>query len=308
MASVHDNSVTEISRLTDAGIQPDSSALQPERGWKVVQICRSYKIPSFAFPGIGIVYAAFHPIHVGKVMLIPVLKCGVVALASYPVTTVLISKYYSLVRKYVGPSYPGATALMIAGWGIIRAGWLHYMVLDPLLRRDRKKLLHATVEDLQPKELKASEGLEPIDPPYLRRWRISSIIANSLSSLIGLVLPKTSRGFRGYVLRRLFTLPFYIVPIIGPILFSFVNSVPTGQRLIRPYLKHHLNLKPRDQDKWLKRYSFQLRWFGFVADLLETLPGVGILFTLTNTVGAAIWVSTYHPISVERELEERSVD
>jgi len=84
----------------------------------------------------------------------------------------------------------------------------------------------------------------------------------------------------------LFSLNFY--PIIGLIVTAWFKGVQTARHLHRPYF----TLKKMDDRQvavFMEERKWDYRAFGFAAALVESIPLFGLVASITNRVGAAMW-------------------
>jgi hypothetical protein len=58
--------------------------------------------------------------------------------------------------------------------------------------------------------------------------------------------------------------------------------------LHQPYFKRK-NMTPIEIELFIVEHLRELRMFGFIAALLERLPLIGIVFSISNRIGAAMW-------------------
>ncbi|KAI9718007.1 MAG: hypothetical protein M1828_006997 [Chrysothrix sp. TS-e1954] len=92
------------------------------------------------------------------------------------------------------------------------------------------------------------------------------------------------------IIRYLILLPLNLIPIVGTGMFIMLQ----GRRLGPSAHDRYFQLKqwnPNTQDQWIEKNKGAYTGFGIAAVLLELVPVAGILFTFTNTVGAALWAA-----------------
>ncbi|TPX67743.1 hypothetical protein SpCBS45565_g03664 [Spizellomyces sp. 'palustris'] len=90
------------------------------------------------------------------------------------------------------------------------------------------------------------------------------------------------------IARYLLTLPLNFIPIIGPLIFFVLNGRRTGQAFHAQYFQ----LKGWTSDQvhsFIESQKGAYTAFGICALLLQLIPLLGVLFTATSTVGAALW-------------------
>ncbi|WWC66210.1 uncharacterized protein I206_100111 [Kwoniella pini CBS 10737] len=91
------------------------------------------------------------------------------------------------------------------------------------------------------------------------------------------------------VLRKYLFLPLSpSLPLLAPLVRSFLRSITTGEYLHQPYF----DTKGMSNDeiwRWVEERRWAYRAFGFAASLVESIPIVGLFFSISNRIGAAMW-------------------
>ncbi|KUJ14353.1 uncharacterized protein LY89DRAFT_686837 [Mollisia scopiformis] len=92
------------------------------------------------------------------------------------------------------------------------------------------------------------------------------------------------------VVRYVMYLPLNFIPVVGTVIFVLLQGRTRGRSVHARYfqLKKWTNSERED---WLKENTAPYTAFGTVATLLELIPFASILFSFTNTVGAALWAA-----------------
>ncbi|KAH8601780.1 hypothetical protein B0O99DRAFT_200420 [Bisporella sp. PMI_857] len=92
------------------------------------------------------------------------------------------------------------------------------------------------------------------------------------------------------LVRYLMYLPLNFIPVVGTVIFVLVQGRTRGNSAHIRYfqLKKWSN---SEREAWLKENTAPYTAFGTVATLLELIPFASILFSFTNTVGAALWAA-----------------
>jgi uncharacterized protein involved in cysteine biosynthesis len=86
------------------------------------------------------------------------------------------------------------------------------------------------------------------------------------------------------------TLPLHAIPIVGTIAWIYLN----GTVLAWETHQHYFDLKGwayPEQRMFVKKLQAEYTAFGVAAMSLESIPGLGLLFTFTNAVGSALWAA-----------------
>ena len=96
-------------------------------------------------------------------------------------------------------------------------------------------------------------------------------------------LPSSAQTFLPVLL-----LPFNFYPGIGIAISAWFKALGTAHNLHRQYFT-----AKRMTDEQIAVFMEERKWdyraFGFAAALLEGLPIIGLVFTVSNRVGAAMW-------------------
>ncbi|KAI1316120.1 hypothetical protein EDD11_010434 [Mortierella claussenii] len=99
-----------------------------------------------------------------------------------------------------------------------------------------------------------------------------------------------SSSFGRRILLWFVTLPLNFVPVVGPLVFCYINAKARVQDVHRRYFD--LKEMTVDQRKdWVKARETDYKMFAFVSQALELIPVLGIFFGFTNSIGAALWAS-----------------
>ncbi|TFK56315.1 hypothetical protein OE88DRAFT_1721575 [Heliocybe sulcata] len=91
-----------------------------------------------------------------------------------------------------------------------------------------------------------------------------------------------------FFVRRVLLLPFDIVPIAGTLISAGLRALGTARYLHQPYFESK-KMSKYEIAVFIEERKWEYRAFGFAAALLEGLPIVGLLFTVSNRIGAAMW-------------------
>ncbi|KAK0749636.1 hypothetical protein B0T18DRAFT_407173 [Schizothecium vesticola] len=92
------------------------------------------------------------------------------------------------------------------------------------------------------------------------------------------------------LVRYVMYLPLNFIPVVGTIAFILLNGRSRGQAAHDRYFQ----LKKWSASKkssWLAEHAGPYTAYGTVATVLEMIPVASILFSFTNTVGAALWAA-----------------
>ncbi|PPQ76580.1 hypothetical protein CVT26_012820 [Gymnopilus dilepis] len=100
---------------------------------------------------------------------------------------------------------------------------------------------------------------------------------------------KSLGGWFGlFIVKRVLLSPFQVYPFFGLIVSAWFKALGTSRFLHRRYFEAKKMTK-QQVDVFIEERKWDYRAFGFVAALLESIPIVGLFFTVSNRVGAAMW-------------------
>lgn len=80
------------------------------------------------------------------------------------------------------------------------------------------------------------------------------------------------------------TLPLNFVPVLGPIVFCYINCKTRVPDIHKRYFDMK-DMTVEQREKWVKSRQHDYRSFAFVSQALELIPILSILFGFTNTIG-----------------------
>ncbi|KAF9134633.1 hypothetical protein BGW39_006398 [Mortierella sp. 14UC] len=86
----------------------------------------------------------------------------------------------------------------------------------------------------------------------------------------------------------LVTLPLNFVPVVGSLVFCYIN----GKAIVPDIHRRYFDMKKMTEEErkvWIQKRQADYTAFAFVSQALELVPFLGVLFGFTNTIGAALW-------------------
>ncbi|KAK2462459.1 hypothetical protein APHAL10511_005429 [Amanita phalloides] len=102
---------------------------------------------------------------------------------------------------------------------------------------------------------------------------------------------------------RVLLLPFDLYPFLGVVIVAWLKALGTAEYLHKPYFQS----KKMSQDQiavFIEERKWDYRVFGFTATLLERIPIIGLMFSISNRVGAAMWAHDLEKIQHFVRLEQ----
>nr|CDI54828.1 protein of uncharacterized family [Melanopsichium pennsylvanicum 4] len=91
-----------------------------------------------------------------------------------------------------------------------------------------------------------------------------------------------------FLILKVFLLPMDFVPFFGMALGAALRSLTYG-RLVHQSFFEAKRMSPFQIELWITERQNAYRSFGFVAALMERVPLIGMVFSISNRIGAAMW-------------------
>ncbi|KAJ3513073.1 hypothetical protein NLJ89_g3151 [Agrocybe chaxingu] len=140
--------------------------------------------------------------------------------------------------------------------------------------------------------------------PYVEEWRVPPTL--EVDGKKQGFLEKWAGGWFGlFVIKNVLLSPFQIYPFVGVAVTSWFKALGTAHILHRRYFEAK-KMTPSQIAVFMEERKWDYRVFGFTAAVLESLPIIGLVFTISNRVGAAMWAhdleKKQHYFSEQRAL------
>ncbi|TFK19669.1 hypothetical protein FA15DRAFT_626455 [Coprinopsis marcescibilis] len=138
--------------------------------------------------------------------------------------------------------------------------------------------------------------------PYVEEWD---------NPPVGKAAPGFSKNILGgkvgwFMLKRTLLIPTHLYPVVGVLVSASFRALGTAQYLHTRYFKAK-GMSEQQTAVFIEERKWDYRAFGFAAALLEGLPIIGLVFTISNRIGAAMWAfdleKRQHFVAAERERE-----
>ncbi|KAI0077459.1 hypothetical protein K474DRAFT_1595987 [Panus rudis PR-1116 ss-1] len=102
------------------------------------------------------------------------------------------------------------------------------------------------------------------------------------------VFTRIAGNWAGRFLVKLALTPLHLVPVAGIVISAWLRALGTARHLHKPYFKAK-GMTPEQEQVFVEERKWDYRTFGFTAALLESAPIIGLVFTISNRIGAAMW-------------------
>ncbi|KAF9237042.1 hypothetical protein BU15DRAFT_49293 [Melanogaster broomeanus] len=132
----------------------------------------------------------------------------------------------------------------------------------------------------------ASRGKGPdFWQPYVEEWDLPPVVEEELSARMSNAM---GIWIVGVAIKKVLLLPLSLYPFVGTFVAAGLKAMGTAQHLHKPYFKAK-NMTSHQAAVFIEERKWDYRLFGFTAALLEGIPVVGLAFTISNRIGAAMW-------------------
>lgn len=153
-------------------------------------------------------------------------------------------------------------------------------IFDSVVFQNANDSLVAKMLKLQLKEKKEAQILKAKSTSELLQMRYNTFVQQWYSYI--------SNPY--YWLKATLIVFFNLIPFFGPYILVFLRSPGKGRNLHKRYFLYK-NFKKEDGLIFFNAHRADYTAFGIVALNLELLPVIGMFFTYTNIVAAALWAS-----------------
>ncbi|KAH9973378.1 hypothetical protein BGW80DRAFT_1310487 [Lactifluus volemus] len=120
--------------------------------------------------------------------------------------------------------------------------------------------------------------------PYVEEWDVPPKVNVDQWARLSDVRNKVLR----FAVKRIVLIPLHVVPVGGLLVAAAFKALRTAQYLHKPYFQSKKMTKVQIA-VFITEHHWDYWLFGFTAALLETLPFIGMVFSISNQVGAAMW-------------------
>ncbi|EAU92120.2 hypothetical protein CC1G_11405 [Coprinopsis cinerea okayama7 len=146
--------------------------------------------------------------------------------------------------------------------------------------------------------------------PYVEEWDNPPVV-----DVGGSFMERLSKKVGGKIglniLKRILLIPASLYPLLGPLVSAWFRALGTAEYLHRRYFKAK-KMTDYEIAVFMEERKWDYRAFGFTAALLEGLPIIGLVFTISNRVGAAMWAfdleKRQHFVREEKERKRLAAD
>lgn len=101
---------------------------------------------------------------------------------------------------------------------------------------------------------------------------------------------REKKGLIDSLTSSIMMLPLNFIPVVGTLVFLGAQGKKAGPTYHNRYFQKK-GLGYKEKGEWVRKREPEYFAFGVAARLLEMVPVVGIFFSATNTVGAALWAA-----------------
>ncbi|KAJ7030021.1 hypothetical protein C8F04DRAFT_1211833 [Mycena alexandri] len=142
--------------------------------------------------------------------------------------------------------------------------------------------------------------------PYVEEWKVPPRVV--VDTWTGRFEKQWLGGVTLLIIKRVLLVPFNFYPGVGILLAAWFKALATAHSLHRQYFSAK-KMTDKEIAVFMEERKWDYRAFGFTAALLEGLPIVGLIFTISNRVGAAMWAhdleKRQHFVAASRSQERK---
>ncbi|KZW02814.1 hypothetical protein EXIGLDRAFT_601302 [Exidia glandulosa HHB12029] len=120
--------------------------------------------------------------------------------------------------------------------------------------------------------------------PYVEEWARPPVVVEDESPWKSYLGNWASR----WLLTKVLLAPLDLYPFVGQFISAYFKAMQTSRYLHLPYFQAKKMDKPQI-GVFIEERKWDYRAFGFTAALLESIPILGLFFTVSNRIGGAMW-------------------
>ncbi|EJD49634.1 hypothetical protein AURDEDRAFT_112468 [Auricularia subglabra TFB-10046 SS5] len=120
--------------------------------------------------------------------------------------------------------------------------------------------------------------------PYVEEWARPPVVREDKQPWKSYLGSWASR----WLITKVILAPLDLYPVVGMIISAYFKALQTSRYLHLPYFQAKGMTKPQIA-VFIEERRWDYRAFGFTAALLEGIPILGLLFTVSNRIGGAMW-------------------
>ncbi|GAA6008454.1 hypothetical protein JCM10207_007117 [Rhodosporidiobolus poonsookiae] len=158
------------------------------------------------------------------------------------------------------------------------------MIVEWFLRRDLKKSREEAYEATV-----RSRGKElEFWGEYTEEWKVPPVEQAKRAAEKQPFYEKLTSPLVRIALLKVLLTPLSFIPGLSLTVMAAINSLTLGRHLHRPYFQAK-KMSPFQVELWVTERRTEYRLFGFFASLFERIPFIGLVFSVSNRIGAAMW-------------------
>ncbi|KAK4700469.1 hypothetical protein P7C70_g5776, partial [Phenoliferia sp. Uapishka_3] len=172
--------------------------------------------------------------------------------------------------------------------GVLVLGQVSY-ALEWILRRQISKGREEVYDETVRSRGKGSDFWQP----YTEEWAIPPVERAKRSLEKQSFFNRLGTPVVRMILLKVCLTPLSFIPFLSLAVSSALRSLTMGRMLHKHYFAakkmKFASQRPMEVELFLVERQTEYRMFGFVAAALERIPVVGLIFSISNRIGAAMW-------------------
>ncbi|GAA5975380.1 hypothetical protein JCM10908_005144 [Rhodotorula pacifica] len=207
-------------------------------------------------------------------------------LVAFPLTrlwvTFILSRSPFSPRDVHNAAYFGVSPVTYTTWTL--ALGLMSSLVEWMLARELKKSRNEVYERTVQSRGKADDWWQP----YTEEWLVPPVERASRAAEKQSFYSRLSSPLVRMLLLKVLLTPLSFIPGLSLCILSSIRALTLGRYLHKPYFQAK-KMSPSQVELWMTEREVPYRVFGFVASLMERIPLVGLVFSISNRIGAAMW-------------------
>ncbi|GAA5879444.1 hypothetical protein JCM8547_008146 [Rhodosporidiobolus lusitaniae] len=134
--------------------------------------------------------------------------------------------------------------------------------------------------------------------PYQEEWFVPPVEQAARAAEKQNFYTKLSTPLVRVVVLKVLITPLSFIPFLSLTIMAAIRSLTLGRQLHAPFFQVK-KMSPTQVELWVTERQTEYRSFGFVASLLERIPFFGLVFSISNRIGAAMWA---HDLEKQQHL------
>ncbi|ORY73220.1 hypothetical protein BCR35DRAFT_293795 [Leucosporidium creatinivorum] len=158
------------------------------------------------------------------------------------------------------------------------------MLLEWALRRELGK----SKEEVYEATVRSRGKSQDFWGPYVEEWRVPPIERAQRAAQKASFYDRLASPLVRLAVIKVLLTPLSFIPGLSLVVTSAIRCLTLARTLHKPFFAAK-KMSPFETELWLTERQTEYRLFGFVSSLMERVPLIGLVFSISNRIGAAMW-------------------